>query len=88
MNSTLLEVEDIWLGRQLRNLARKKIAAQFGVMNNHDKMMMDAITAEMQLRGLVNLSKCKISEKVMSRLIHCMNGDWFKCLKGAPVSSE
>ena len=88
MNSTLLEVEGTWLGRRLRNLVRKMTAAQLGDMSDHDKMMIDAITAEMPLRGLVTHSQGKLSEKLMNRLIHCMNGDWRKFLKGTPARSE
>ncbi|HIL97359.1 MAG TPA: glycosyl hydrolase [Pseudomonadales bacterium] len=88
MNSTLLEVEGTWLGRQLRNLVRKMMLAQLGDISDHDRRMFDAITAEMPLRGLVAHSQGKLSEKLMCRLIHCMNGDWLKFLKGTPVKSE
>ena len=87
-NSTLLEVEQNWLGRKLKQQVQKMMNAQFGEPSDHNKMVIEAIVAEMPLRTMVLMSQGKLSPKLMARLIHVMNGDWLKALLGLPVSSR
>ena len=87
-NSTLLEVEQNWLGRKLKQQVQKMMNAQFGEPSDHNKMVIEAIVAEMPLRTMVLMSQGKLSPKLMARLIHVMNGDWLKALLGLPISSR
>lgn len=87
-NSTLLEVEKNWLGRKLKQQVQKMMNAQFGEPSDHNKMVIEAIVAEMPLRTMVLMSQGKLSPKLMARLIHVMNGDWLKALLGLPISSR
>jgi len=87
-NSTLLEVEQNWLGRKLKQQVQKMMHSQFGEPSDHNKMVIEAIVAEMPLRTMVLMSQGKLSPKLMARLIHIMNGDWLKALLGLPISSR
>ena len=59
-----------------------------GDVSDHDRVIFEAITAEMPLRNMITNSQGKLNQKLMSRLIHCMNHDWMKLIKGTPANSE
>ena len=88
LNSTLKEVDDTWLGRQLRKIVNKMLRDVVGDVSDHDRVIFEAITAEMPLRNMITNSQGKLNQKLMSRLIHCMNHDWMKLIKGTPANSE
>lgn len=88
MNSTLLEIQGTWLGRQLLKQVYKKANQMLGEASEHDLVMIEAIISEMPLRSLVATSQGKLSVSLMRRLIHWMNGDWRKFVMGSAVNSE
>ncbi len=85
LNSTLGELQDTWLGRQLKKLmAQQAGKALDGEAGESARRMIEAIVEEMPLRNLVTHSEGKLSPGLMRAMIHIMNGNWAKLLRGIP----
>lgn len=88
-NSTLAEVRGNWLGGLVHKLVARQTSKMLGEhVDEHTQLMIDAILMEMPLRSLATMSRGKVSESLLRRLIHAMNGSWLKCMRSDPVRSE
>ncbi|MCP5165354.1 MAG: glycoside hydrolase family 3 C-terminal domain-containing protein [Pseudomonadales bacterium] len=86
-NSTLGEVADTWLGRQLQKLMLRQVSGMMGEeQDENGRRMIVTIISEMPLRNLVTMSQGKLRPGLMRAMIHIMNGDWIKLLFNVPVS--
>lgn len=89
MNSTLSEISSNWLGARLHRSALNQAEKMLGeTAGESERAMTKAMLSGMPLRGLIMLSGGKMSEALVSRLIHAMNNRWLKVLLGGPVRSE
>jgi len=89
MNSTLNEIQETWVGRQLNKVVKKSVLKMVGnELSETDRIVMEAIVSDMPLRNIVNSSEGKISITLMTRLIHMMNKDWFKLITGDAALSR
>jgi len=82
LNSTLGEVADTWLGRQLQALMLRQVGKMVGdEQDEQGRHMMASIIAEMPLRNLVTMSQGRLKPGLMRAMIHIMNGDWGRLLR-------
>ena len=89
LNSTLAEVRDTWIGRQLDKVVSRRVSRMLGEsIEPHQRAMLEAVVAEMPVRNLIMMSRGKVGEGVVQRLLHAMNGNWWQVLRGGAVRSE
>ncbi len=87
LNSTLGEVADTWLGRQLQALMLRQVSKMVGdEQDEQGRRMMASIIAEMPLRNLVTMSQGRFKPGLMRAMIHIMNRDWSRLLSNAALA--
>jgi len=50
--------------------------------------MIEKLVAEMPLRTLITMSRGQLKAGLVHRIIHAMNGHWWKAVFGGEVRSE
>ncbi len=87
-NSTLSELRANWLGRLLYSLANRQARKMLGSTDAVSLQMLKAFVNEMPVRALAMMSRGRIKQGLVERLIHATNNNWWRVLTGGPVRSE
>ncbi len=72
INSTLFDIKDTFIGRQMLKSITKQMDAMFGSSKDM-KRMMDAMIMEMPLRGFAMMSQGQLSSKRISGIVDILN---------------
>ncbi|TNE51615.1 MAG: glycosyl hydrolase [Deltaproteobacteria bacterium] len=88
-NTTLMEIQQTWLGRKLVNIIKKKAMEEMaGTLTEENSRMLETMLLEMPLRNLVTMSEGKMSLRTLYRIIHVLNGNYGKAVSGVPAPSK
>ncbi len=88
-NTTLMEIQQTWLGRKLVYIIKKKAMEEMaGTLTDENSRMLETMLLEMPLRNLVTMSEGKMSRSTLYRIIHTLNGEYGKAVLGVPAPSK
>ena len=87
-NSMVSETQSTLVGQNIKKNMRAEILGMMGDIPEENRLFMEAMIDDMPLRNVSMMSEGKLSEKTLHRLIHLMNKQWIKALKGEPAESK
>ena len=90
-NTMLSEIQGTWLGRQLLASVLKNMMGTLGgeeELSQTNQRLMHQIVREMPLRNLMNYSDDKLTADMLYRIIHMLNGDYWKATCGTKIDGR
>ncbi len=87
-NSAIKEIQSTWVGRFLKKNMMREITKAMGELPEENRLMMEGMINDMPLRNISLMSEGKLPETTLHRMIHLMNGSWFKAITGKPCATK